>query len=117
MTWDDHTERAETEGTGETGEPGETEATAALRRALSARFRDRPLPPDLVITTRTEIENREFKAYAAGWRDRGEHDRHRGAEAARTRSPRPPSTEATVLPFPHPSGQPSALPHPNDEQH
>ncbi|MEU9348580.1 hypothetical protein AB0D74_46035 [Streptomyces sp. NPDC048278] len=106
----------------------DTEATAELRHVLAAHFKGRPLPPDLVITTRTEIEQREFRAYGKGWRDRGEHDERRRAEAtggteatgatgatgAKIRRPSP--TEATVLPFPHPSGPTSARPHPNDER-
>lgn len=98
MTRDDDTEWAQTEV---------PEAEAELRRALAARFNGRALPPDLVITTRTAIENREFQAYAAGWRDRGDHDRHPVAESG--------PTGAKVLPFPHPSGTSPARPHPDSD--
>jgi hypothetical protein len=117
------------------GEAEAREATLELQRALAARFKGRPLPPDLVITTRTEIEQREFTAYAKGWRDRGEHDERRRAETARARTGRPSSADATVLPFPQQntpgprqntpgprpgphaglSGPPAARPHPDDE--
>ncbi|MFI9153775.1 hypothetical protein [Streptomyces sp. NPDC053367] len=105
------------------------EATLELQHALATRFRGRPLPPDLVITTRAEIEKREFTAYAHGWQDRGEHEQRRRAEAATGPEPQPrprrsqpepqphgPRPTAKVLPLPHPSGNPSARPHPEDEQ-
>ncbi|MFF7469380.1 hypothetical protein [Streptomyces sp. NPDC008092] len=97
----------------------DTAATAELRQAVAAHFKGRPLPPDLVITTRTEVEQREFKAYGAGWRDRGEHDERRRAEAARAKTRRPPSpVDATVLAFPpQHSGPSAARPHPDDERH
>ncbi|MET9733789.1 hypothetical protein ABZZ79_24995 [Streptomyces sp. NPDC006458] len=103
---------------------GEAEAMAAaqeLQHALAARFKGRPLPPDLVITTRSEIEKREFTAYAHGWQDRGEHDERRWAEAgaglpaqARPQPHQPAAAE--ILPLPHPSGTPAARPHPEDER-
>ncbi|MGI5457049.1 hypothetical protein ACQEWB_28595 [Streptomyces sp. CA-249302] len=112
MTRDDGTTQGETEA---------EEAATELGQALAAHLKGRPLPPDLVITTRTEIEKREFKAYAAGWRDRLEHDERRRAEAAaetaRSRTRHHTPTNATVLPFPHPSGPTSARPHPNNEDH
>ncbi|MEV7285466.1 hypothetical protein AB0O01_13005 [Streptomyces sp. NPDC093252] len=88
------------------------EAAAEVSAQLAARFQGRPLPPDLVITTRSEIEKREFSAYGKGWRDRGEHDRnHRTAT-----QPAASSTDAKVLPFPHPSAPSAARPHPDDDQ-
>ncbi|MER5790090.1 hypothetical protein [Streptomyces sp. NPDC001980] len=92
-----------------------TETTAELRQALAAHFKGRPLPPDLLITTRAEVERREFRAYGQGWRDRGEHDERRRAETTRAAAPRPSPTDATVLPFPHPSGPSAARSHPHDE--
>ncbi|MET7569685.1 hypothetical protein ABZT04_14460 [Streptomyces sp. NPDC005492] len=94
---------------------GDIEATAELHQALAAHFKGRPLPPDLVITTRTEIEQREFKAYGKGWRDRGEHDERRRAQTQPHPQPRPRPSDAKVLPFPPASGSPSGRPHPDDE--
>ncbi|MEU9332001.1 hypothetical protein AB0D49_02425 [Streptomyces sp. NPDC048290] len=88
------------------------EAAAEVRAQLAARFKGRPLPPDLVITTRAEIEKREFTAYGKGWRDRGEHDERRRTEGA---SP-PRDGEAKVLPFPHASAPSTARPHPDDDR-
>ncbi|MFF8729085.1 hypothetical protein ACF073_21685 [Streptomyces sp. NPDC015171] len=110
------------------------EATGELRRTLAERLRGRPLPPDLVVTTRSEIERREFRAYGQGWRDRSEYEARRAEgtdPAART------ADGAKVLPFPqtsaqsapvpqppasrspgphaHPSGPPTARPHPSDD--
>ncbi|MFG2960023.1 hypothetical protein ACGF5O_40660 [Streptomyces sp. NPDC048291] len=104
---------ARDEGTAQ--EQCDTEAVAELRQVLAAHFKGRPLPPDLVITTRTEIEQREFRAYGKGWRDRGEHDERRRAETSRTSAPRPSPTDATVLAFPDPSRPSAARPHPHDE--
>ncbi|MFC8518309.1 hypothetical protein [Streptomyces sp. NPDC057257] len=90
------------------------EATAEVRRALGERLRGRPVPPDLVVTSRSEIEKRELRAYGQGWRDRGEHEERRRAEGG----PGPGSGDgAKVLPFPqqHPSNPPEARPHPADE--
>lgn len=121
-----------------------TEAAAEVRRVLAGRLKG-PVPADLVITTRREIEQREFQAYAQGWRDRGEHEEHRRAEAApgpsrssnslfaeaplaSTPAPAPPGSRrgGKVLPFPqhsphaerppHPSGPAGgARPHPHDD--
>ncbi|MEU6348876.1 hypothetical protein ABZ896_06070 [Streptomyces sp. NPDC047072] len=110
MTRDDDTRRAESAQA-----EAETEAMAQLRHALSARFRGRPLPPDLVVTTRTDIENREFKAYAAGWRDRVEHEERRRTQPPPQAPVHPRATDATVLPFPHSSTSSSARPHPHDD--
>ena len=101
------------------------EATTELRRTLAERLRGRPVPPDLVVTTRSEIEKREFRAYGQGWRDRGEHEERRRADAE---SGRGPTDGAKVLPFPqqgsqpahpashtHPSVPATARPHPDDE--
>ncbi|MGW3289283.1 hypothetical protein ACWDR3_32055 [Streptomyces sp. NPDC001002] len=108
MTRDDDTERNETDEAG---------TSAELRRALAAHLKGRPIPPDLVITTRTEIERREFTAYGQGWRDRGEHDERRRAEAADRHRPRPGTpADATVLPFPPLSGPQPARPHPDTER-
>ncbi|CAL9530280.1 hypothetical protein [Streptomyces sp. enrichment culture] len=98
------------------------EATLEIQQALAARFRGRPLPPDLVITTRSEIEKREFTAYAHGWQDRGEHDARRRAEARAKTEPEPQPHRsqppaAKILPFPDPSDTTSARPHPDDERH
>ncbi|EKX67158.1 hypothetical protein [Streptomyces ipomoeae] len=61
-------------------------AEAELRQVLAVRMQ-RAVPADLVVTTRTEIEKREFTAYAKGWRDRGEHEDQRRRAAAALRSP------------------------------
>ncbi|MEU9466562.1 hypothetical protein AB0D78_07870 [Streptomyces avermitilis] len=95
------------------------EAATELRRTLAER-RKGPVPADLVVTTRAEIERREFRAYGQGWRDRGEHEERRGAAtgtAPGTETARPPADGAKVLPFPHhhPSGPPTARPHPDDD--
>ncbi|NEA50899.1 hypothetical protein G3I35_32665, partial [Streptomyces sp. SID10815] len=82
------------------------EAASELRRTLAARLRGRPLPADLVVTTRSEIERREFRAYGQGWRDRGEHEDHRASASGH---PPRSSGEATVLPFPPAQQRP---PHP-----
>lgn len=105
-------------------------AEAELRQVLAVRMQ-RAVPADLVVTTRTEIEKREFKAYAQGWRDRGEHEEQRRRSAAALRSPgTPPRRDAVgkILPFPQqtpPQGSPppphphphppSARPHPSDD--
>ncbi|MFE4668367.1 hypothetical protein ACFRI7_04260 [Streptomyces sp. NPDC056716] len=90
------------------------EAAAEVRKQLTAHLKGRPLPPDLVITTRAEIEKREFTAYGKGWRDRGEHDERRWTEP--TAPDRPTSPDgAKVLPVPHTPGSPAARPHPHDE--
>ncbi|MEU6589702.1 hypothetical protein ABZ923_10830 [Streptomyces sp. NPDC046881] len=120
------------------------EATGELRRTLAERLRGRPLPPDLVVTTRSEIERREFRAYGQGWRDRGEHEARRAEgtdPAARTAdgakvlpfpqsppapapAPEPPVPQPPVPqppaswspgPHAHPSGPPTARPHPSDD--
>ncbi|GAA5057221.1 hypothetical protein [Streptomyces similanensis] len=83
------------------------EAASELRRTLAERLRGRPVPPDLVVTTRAEIERREFRAYGQGWRDRGEHEEQRGERA---RSVRGPADGAKVLPFPQPQPQPQREP-------
>ncbi|MEU6141399.1 hypothetical protein ABZ848_13645 [Streptomyces sp. NPDC047081] len=110
MTRDDGTAQGETEA---------EEAATELRHALAAHLKGHPLPPDLVITTRADIERREFRAYGQGWRDRGEHDERRRTEAAAetawSRTGHLTPTDATVLPFPYPSGPASARPHPDDE--
>ncbi|WDM15008.1 hypothetical protein J3S85_27955 [Streptomyces lavenduligriseus] len=99
------------------------EATSELRRILAARMRGRRLPPDLVVTTRSEIERREFRAYGQGWRDRGEHDeRQAGGAGPAPRvagvgqdPPERPPTPQPQDPYPHPSGPPTARPHPSDD--
>jgi len=63
---------------------------------------------DLVVITRAEMENREFRAYGQGWRDRGEHERRRAAG----HGTRAADDGAKVLPFP-PQG-PGPVP-PSDE--
>ncbi|MDN3259634.1 hypothetical protein QWJ26_07350 [Streptomyces sp. CSDS2] len=99
------------------------EATSELRRILAARMRGRRLPPDLVVTTRSEIERREFRAYGQGWRDRGERDglqaggsgpAPRAAGGAQDPPERPPAPRPPG-PCPHPSGPPTARPHPSDD--
>lgn len=110
------------------------EATGELRRTLAERLRGRPLPPDLVVTTRSEIERREFRAYGQGWRDRGEHEARRAegtdpaaraADGAKvlpfpqtpvqsTPVPQPPASRSPG-PHAHPSGPPTARPHPSDD--
>ncbi|MPY65038.1 hypothetical protein FNH08_50265, partial [Streptomyces spongiae] len=78
-----------------------TEAEAELRQVLATRIQ-RAVPADVVVTTRAEIEQREFRAYANGWRDRGEHEARRGPEAHRDHGITPQQAgEAKVLPFPH----------------
>lgn len=74
---------------------GEQLGTAELRRMLTGQL-GYALPADLVITTRAEIETREFTAYGQGWRDHVEHAAHR-AKAARTAG----DQEGKILPFPH----------------
>ncbi|MFD3925805.1 hypothetical protein [Streptomyces sp. NPDC058614] len=73
---------------------GERLGTAELQQVLSGQLGP-ALPADLVITTRAEIETREFAAYGQGWRDCVEHVAHRGEEARAARDHR-----ANVLPFP-----------------
>lgn len=90
-----------------------TEAEAELRQVLATRMQ-RAVPADVVVTTRAEIEKREFSAYAKGWRDRGDHERGRGSEIHRgpvtsTRQ----ADEAKVLPFPHQGPAQSGSPHPH----
>ncbi|MEU3523186.1 hypothetical protein AB0E62_04850 [Streptomyces sp. NPDC038707] len=101
----------------------DAEATDELRRMLATRMRGRRLPPDLVVTTRSEIERRELRAYGQGWRDRGEHDEWqaggpgpapRPAGGAQDPPERPP-TPGAPGPYPHPSGPPAARPHPSDD--
>lgn len=91
-----------------------TEVEAELRQVLATRMR-RAVPADVVVTTRAEVEKREFSAYAKGWRDRGEHEaRRRGPEAPRDHGTSPRHTdEAKVLPFPYQSPAPSGSPHPH----
>ncbi|MEV5535004.1 hypothetical protein [Streptomyces prunicolor] len=80
---------------------GERLGTAEVRRVLTGQL-GYALPADLVITTRAEIEAREFTAYGRGWRDRVEHERRRveherrRAEEARAARDR----QAKVLAFP-----------------
>ncbi|MFE7841666.1 hypothetical protein ACFU53_38095 [Streptomyces sp. NPDC057474] len=98
-------------------------AEAELRQVLAVRMQ-RAVPADLVVTTRTEIEKREFKAYGQGWRDRGEHEdqRRRSAAALRSQSQgpgpgpaAPPRRDAggKILPFPQQTPPPAASPHPH----
>ncbi|MGW0830793.1 hypothetical protein [Streptomyces prunicolor] len=73
---------------------GERLGTAEVRRVLTGQL-GYALPADLVITTRAEIEAREFTAYGRGWRDRVEHERRRAEEARAARD-----RQAKVLAFP-----------------
>jgi len=73
---------------------GEQLGTAEVRRVLTGQL-GYALPADLVITTRAEIEAREFTAYGRGWRDRVEHERRRTEEARAARD-----RQAKVLAFP-----------------
>ncbi|MFI6467682.1 hypothetical protein [Streptomyces sp. NPDC050528] len=74
---------------------GEQLGTAELRRVLTRQL-GYALPADLVITTRAEIEAREFTAYGRGWHDCVEHrQQHRAEEARTARDP-----QAQVLAFP-----------------
>lgn len=73
---------------------GEQLGTAELRRVLTGQL-GYALPADLVITTRAEIEAREFTAYGQGWRDHVEHEQHRAEEARAARD-----RQANVLAFP-----------------
>ncbi|MCX5559990.1 hypothetical protein [Streptomyces sp. NBC_00038] len=73
---------------------GEHLGTAEVRQVLTGQL-GYALPADLVITTRDEIEGREFTAYGQGWRDCVEHEERRGEEARATRD-----RQANVLPFP-----------------
>ncbi|MFI6440471.1 hypothetical protein [Streptomyces sp. NPDC050759] len=74
---------------------GEHLDTAELRRALTGQL-GYDLPADLVVTTRAEIEIREFTAYGHGWRDCVEHGERHGKEALAARDRR-----AKALPSPH----------------
>ncbi|WP_200303746.1 hypothetical protein [Streptomyces adelaidensis] len=100
-------------------------AEAELRQVLAVRMQ-RAVPADLVVTTRTEIEKREFKAYGQGWRDRGEHEdqRRRAAAALRSQShapAAPPHRDAggKILPFPQQTPPPAtpSQPHPHPHPH
>jgi hypothetical protein len=79
---------------------------AELRRVLTGQL-GYTLPADLVITTRAEIETREFTAYGHGWRDCVEHGERRGREALAAGDRRAkvlPSPQQTQSPPPdHPS--------------
>lgn len=98
-------------------------AEAELRQVLAVRMQ-RAVPADLVVTTRTEIEKREFKAYGQGWRDRGEHEEQRRRSAAALRSQNqgqgqsqgqtaPPRRDpgGKILPFPQQTPPPATPPH------
>ncbi|WP_051948419.1 hypothetical protein [Streptomyces scabiei] len=94
-------------------------AEAELRQVLAVRMQ-RAVPADLVVTTRTEIEKREFKAYGQGWRDRGEHEDQRRRSAAALRSQgqgqaAPPRRDpgGKILPFPQQTPPPVTPPHPH----
>ncbi|MFI6334727.1 hypothetical protein [Streptomyces sp. NPDC050535] len=76
---------------------GERLGTAELRRVLTGEL-GYAIPADLVITTRAEIESREFTAYGQGWRDRAEHEEHHAGDTRAGRTGR--DQEAKVLPFP-----------------
>lgn len=85
-------------------------AEAELRQVLAVRLQ-RAVPADLVVTTRTEIEKREFRAYGQGWRDRGEHEEQRHRSAAALRSPgAAPRRDAggKILPFPQQTPPPTS---------
>ncbi|QFQ97808.1 hypothetical protein F9278_18035 [Streptomyces phaeolivaceus] len=86
-------------------------AEAELRQVLAVRMQ-RAVPADLVVTTRTEIEKREFRAYGQGWRDRGEHEEQRSRSAAPHRDP-----GGKILPFPQQTPPPAAPPHPHPHPH
>lgn len=73
---------------------GEQLGTAEVRRVLTGQL-GYALPADLVITTRAEIEAREFTAYGRGWRDCVEHAERRGQDARTGRD-----RQANVLAFP-----------------
>ncbi|MDX2526593.1 hypothetical protein ACSCB1_20215 [Streptomyces europaeiscabiei] len=96
-------------------------AEAELRQVLAVRMQ-RAVPADLVVTTRTEIEKREFEAYGQGWRDRGEHEDQRRRSAAALRSQgqaqgqaAPPRRDpgGKILPFPQQTPPPVPPPHPH----
>ncbi|MFD2690286.1 hypothetical protein ACFS5L_36380 [Streptomyces phyllanthi] len=94
-----------------------TEAEAELRQVLATRIQ-RAVPADVVVTTRAEIEKREFRAYAKGWRDRGEDDERRELGTRRGRkAPVHQDDGAKVLPFPPQAPAPSGSPHPHPHPH
>lgn len=86
---------------------GEHLSTAELRRLLTGEL-GYILPADLVITTRAEIETREFTAYGQGWRDHVEHAAHRAKAAS--------SQKGKIIPFPH-QRQPSPTSTGNPTRH
>ncbi|MBZ3908783.1 hypothetical protein [Streptomyces griseiscabiei] len=93
-------------------------AEAELRQVLAVRMQ-RAVPADLVVTTRTEIEKREFKAYGQGWRDRGEHEDQRRRSAALRSPGAPPHRDpgGKILPFPQQTPPPAAPSHPHPHPH
>ncbi|MDX3130253.1 hypothetical protein PV367_10710 [Streptomyces europaeiscabiei] len=100
-------------------------AEAELRQVLAVRMQ-RAVPADLVVTTRTEIEKREFEAYGQGWRDRGEHEDQRRRSAAALRSqghaqgqaaPHRRDPGGKILPFPQQTPSPGTPPPPVTPPH
>lgn len=93
-------------------------AEAELRQVLAVRLR-RAVPADLVVTTRTEIEKREFKAYGQGWRDHAEHAEHAEHEDQRRSRSGTPHRDpgGKILPFPPQAAPPATHPHPHPHPH